>query len=511
MPLVSWLIPVKNGMPYIREALQSIESQTFLDHEVLVWDNGSEDGTLDEIIRWIPERLNGTIFTGVNLSVGGALARLVELSRSTFCARIDADDVAQPERLELQVAYMLANPRIGIVGSWLRAIDEKGRPTGIIFEYPVHHRDIVNSFLVRNPIGHPGVLFRRQAVIDAGNYNRNIILEDYELWLRLTQYWRAANIADCLTSYRLHATSTMAKLKKVQSIENLFTESLVVHGSSLYGISAVEVAELRARSHPFAFLAFVRILKFQYSSCHDFSLAEIVNIELCKGLLELSSEKDIVSRIIFSTVTGGISSLFCQFRKIFPLVLRKLPGYGCFRSLFYWLRWYFAFYFWRQRQCSKCRFGPGMVFSGDQFGFERIKLGVNTLFERDNTIWISQSNSDGSPRLIIGDNVFLGRGVYLGAHDLVEIGSNSMIGAYSYIISANHAFSSCHELIRDQGFIGAPISVEADVWIGTHVIILPGVHVGKGSVIGAGSVVTKSIPPMEVWAGNPAKFVRSRM
>ena len=85
-----------------------------------------------------------------------------------------------------------------------------------------------------------------------------------------------------------------------------------------------------------------------------------------------------------------------------------------------------------------------------------------------------------------------------------------MIGAYTYIISANHCIDDPDRLVRDQGFTGAPIVIGRDVWIGCHVTILPGVTIGDKAVIGAGAVVTGAVPGGEIWAGVPAKKIGER-
>jgi acetyltransferase-like isoleucine patch superfamily enzyme len=92
----------------------------------------------------------------------------------------------------------------------------------------------------------------------------------------------------------------------------------------------------------------------------------------------------------------------------------------------------------------------------------------------------------------------------------ITIGDNTLIGAYSYIVSANHRFESRAAPIRDQGYRGAPIEIGEDVWIGTHVVILPGVRIGKGAIIGAGSLVNRNIPEYEIWGGVPARFIKKR-
>ncbi|MBV8731891.1 MAG: acyltransferase [Acidobacteriia bacterium] len=104
----------------------------------------------------------------------------------------------------------------------------------------------------------------------------------------------------------------------------------------------------------------------------------------------------------------------------------------------------------------------------------------------------------------------MGRHTYLGVYLPISIGDHTIIGAYSYIISANHCFESREIPIQDQGFQGAPITIGEDVWIGTHVVILPGVTIGKGAIIAAGSIVNRNVPAYQIWGGVPARFIKER-
>jgi acetyltransferase-like isoleucine patch superfamily enzyme len=112
--------------------------------------------------------------------------------------------------------------------------------------------------------------------------------------------------------------------------------------------------------------------------------------------------------------------------------------------------------------------------------------------------------------LKVGSNVFIGRGTVLDVFDNIEIGSDTMIGSRCYIVSQNHGISAGKGLMREQPMAGNAVVIEGDVWLGSHVVILPGVRIGHGSVVGAGSVVTKSIPEGEVWGGVPARYIRKR-
>ncbi len=114
-----------------------------------------------------------------------------------------------------------------------------------------------------------------------------------------------------------------------------------------------------------------------------------------------------------------------------------------------------------------------------------------------------------NPELEIGDNS--GIGMYSEMHGAIKIGKNVMMGHYCLFYSRNHAHSRTDIPMIKQGFEETrPIIIGNDVWIGSRVTILPGVHVGDGCVLAAGSVITKDTPPNTIVAGNPAKVVKQR-
>ena len=114
-----------------------------------------------------------------------------------------------------------------------------------------------------------------------------------------------------------------------------------------------------------------------------------------------------------------------------------------------------------------------------------------------------------NPKLEIGDNVSIGRSSIIAIKDHLKIGNNTEISANVFICDQSHGIKS-GKLITNQNSVIEKVSIGEDVWIGTGAVILKGVHIGSGSVIGANSVVNKNIPNSEIWAGNPAKFVRKR-
>jgi glycosyltransferase involved in cell wall biosynthesis len=198
---VTWLIPVKNGMPYLPETLASIEAQTYRDWEVLVWDNGSTDGTVAELHKWIPSRLPGRVIDDRPLTLGKARAMLVEMARTELCACVDADDINYPTRLEQQVGFMRGRPEVGVVGAQVEFIDEHGRTQPGAWVQP--HGDAEIRWMLRwaNPFNQPAVMFRRSAVLAAGNYSACLV-EDYDLWYRMGLITETANLPDVLVKYR---------------------------------------------------------------------------------------------------------------------------------------------------------------------------------------------------------------------------------------------------------------------------------------------------------------------
>ncbi|MEN6520519.1 MAG: acyltransferase [Armatimonadota bacterium] len=142
---------------------------------------------------------------------------------------------------------------------------------------------------------------------------------------------------------------------------------------------------------------------------------------------------------------------------------------------------------------------------------KRILFYTETLGRCDGALYVLPHVVISYPEnLEVGYNVFINRGANVSAQAKISVGDNVMIGPYTVINSGSHIYSDPDIPIRDQGHKLSPITIEDDVWIAAHVTVLPGVRIGKGAVVAAGSVVTKSVNPYTVVAGVPAKFIKSR-
>jgi glycosyltransferase involved in cell wall biosynthesis len=201
-PVVSVLMPVYDPHPlHFRQAVDSILAQSMADLELLIVEDPSPRpaGPLlaeyhDPRIRHLPRREKGTIVDSLNEGLAQA--------RAGWVARADADDICEPDRLEKQLAFMREHPETDVLGSQIAIIDGEGAVHGRR-DYPLTHDAIVRGLTRYNALAHPSVLYRRQAVIEAGGY-RGFYTEDYELWSRLArQRARFANHPEALVRYRV--------------------------------------------------------------------------------------------------------------------------------------------------------------------------------------------------------------------------------------------------------------------------------------------------------------------
>lgn len=203
-PFVSVLMLTYNRARFIPEAIRSVLTQTHRHLELIIIDDGSTDGTAgivadfaDERIRYIAHKENK-----------GLLARRQEsltLAQGTHVAILDSDDVWLPEKLEKQLAYLLANPSCVLVGSWITRIDDAGAMLGET-HYAIEDPAIRQHILWRNQFAHSSVLIRKDMLTKTAGY-RYPLDEDLDLFLQLGMHGTLHNIAEPLTRYRIHKGS----------------------------------------------------------------------------------------------------------------------------------------------------------------------------------------------------------------------------------------------------------------------------------------------------------------
>ncbi len=328
---VTWLMPIKNGMPYLPETLASIEAQTHTNWEILVWDNGSTDGTIEELAKWIPDRLPGKVIVGEPSTLGGSLARMVEICETEFCARIDADDLNLPERLEKQLEFLSNHPEIAVLGSQIYPIDETGLPKEYSLPMPLNHDDILHGMLLRNPISHPSVVFRRSAILEVGNYRNlyfqwnQVNIEDYDLWLRVAQQYKIANLDIHLVKYRIHENSTTVLAIRDNRIKKAVDDWICASAPLNFGCSESEMRLLRSKSHPFAFRPILQIAKYLQQT-QGGNLERLNSASFIDSTKHLVSSKDILSLLLLGFRHPDRLFLYRELRNILISSVKKIPG-----------------------------------------------------------------------------------------------------------------------------------------------------------------------------------------
>lgn len=207
-PRVTVLLPVHDAERFLREAVESILAQSFRDFELLAIDDGSSDGSaaiLDAFARRDPRvRVVQRPHTGLVATLNAGLA----LAEGSLIARMDADDVALPQRLESQLARLEREPGLVCIGGAFELIDEAGHAFDRAFPACDHAAILARALRGESPISHSAATFRRDVVRGLGGYDEKARwVEDLDLWLRLAEHGALANLPDLVSRVRHHERS----------------------------------------------------------------------------------------------------------------------------------------------------------------------------------------------------------------------------------------------------------------------------------------------------------------
>ena len=207
-PLVSVLMAVRDGERFLDDALASLQRQTLARFELIVVDNASRDSTPALLDAW-GEREPRLRTIRCEGGLAECLNRAAELARAPFLARLDADDVAEPDRLEAQYSAMVRNPEVGVLGTAVELIDLDGRRLGSVVKPGRAQR---RHGPKRSPMVNSSTMMRADAFRRAGGYRHGLnICEDADLWSRMLEFCQADNLPDKLTKVRVHGSSLTAR------------------------------------------------------------------------------------------------------------------------------------------------------------------------------------------------------------------------------------------------------------------------------------------------------------
>ncbi|CAM2830066.1 glycosyltransferase family 2 protein [Rariglobus hedericola] len=225
-PAITVLMPVHNAAPFVRAAIDSILTQSWTEFEFLIIDDGSSDDSLavikgiaDPRIRLVEQKPNQGIVSTLNSGLA--------LARGRYIARMDADDLALPGRLEQQFNFMESHPEVGLCGTYFQKIGDDPGPGWIRFH---ENASLQIALLFENPFCHPTVMMRREIL------SRHQLLypadaphaEEYALWARLARHTHFANLPDTLLHYRTHArqVSRLHNAIQCRSIDHVIRTQL---------------------------------------------------------------------------------------------------------------------------------------------------------------------------------------------------------------------------------------------------------------------------------------------
>ncbi len=216
-PSVTVALPVYNAEPYLKSAIKSILKQTFIDFELLVIDDGSTDNSLTILKEYQAKDSRIRIIARENKGLVRTLNELIDLAKGRYIARMDADDISMPERFVKQVEFLDKHPLCNVVGSWRELINEDEQKIGIV-ESPTDHFEIDQLHLVgHSTIPHPGAMIRKTSLLEVGGYDERMeTAQDLDLWLRMAEKGKLANLAEVLIQVRIHGDSVSEKKRELQ-------------------------------------------------------------------------------------------------------------------------------------------------------------------------------------------------------------------------------------------------------------------------------------------------------
>ncbi len=218
---VSVVLPVFNARDYVAEALDSLLRQSHEDFELIAVDDGSTDGSGTILDGYAARDLRVRVEHRPHQGLVATLNAGCKLASGRYIARLDADDVALPERFERQVSFLDRHPDVAALGTGITVVAADGRQLRTV-SYPSGHSEIARRLAATTPLVHPTVMLRAQPLRDAGGYRSAFtVAQDHDLWLRLAERHRLANLSDPLVEYRLHGNQLTVKHLKAAVMELL--------------------------------------------------------------------------------------------------------------------------------------------------------------------------------------------------------------------------------------------------------------------------------------------------
>lgn len=232
---------VLNGERYLAEAVDSILNQSFRDFEFVIIDDGSADGSGKMLDAYQKRDSRVRVYHQENRGLVECLNRGCSLAQGKYIVRMDADDIAFPDRLHRQVGFMEEHPEVGLLGGAIEYIDADGRVFGTA-RHPVGD-DAIRCALqeAEGSFCHPATVMRKAVYMSTGGYRKLFLdAEDYDLWLRMSQCSQLANLEAVVLKYRIHSEQVSQRKLVQQRLSMLAAQQIVLTGKTkeLRGLSS---------------------------------------------------------------------------------------------------------------------------------------------------------------------------------------------------------------------------------------------------------------------------------
>lgn len=308
-PIVSVIMPVYNGERYLQPAIRSILEQTMGDFELIVIDDASSDGTASLLAQCDDPRLR-VIRHDSNRGIVDALNHGLSHARGQYIARMDADDISRPERLEKQLAFLQEHPDVGLVGSWILGFGEVRRK--YVHRYPVTHDAIRALMLFENAFAHSTVMFSHAVLQEHGlRYSEHFkYVEDWALWWQIAGVSRVANLPEVLLDYRINKAGTSYTGTSIQTRSRIdFVEARLQEAGLPFRQELAEMApsslhELKMLSEAFAALLAAHA---RHPYMNDQALRECVEQLWFRSCYRARRRGVAVGRLYISNPHAGLS------------------------------------------------------------------------------------------------------------------------------------------------------------------------------------------------------------
>jgi glycosyltransferase involved in cell wall biosynthesis len=206
----SVLIPARGTCEFLKKTLESICTSSILPHEVVIVDDGIEESVVD-VISLFGSELNIFILKNPGSGIVSALNTGLTQCKTTFIARLDADDMVTSDRFERQLTFMRANQHVAVLGGQVDFIDSKGEITGRS-NYEVGRLDNKDAFGKMCMLAHPAAMIRTSMALAVSGYRtvcrneRTDFAEDFDFWLRISRIGQVHNLNEVVLYYRQHGS-----------------------------------------------------------------------------------------------------------------------------------------------------------------------------------------------------------------------------------------------------------------------------------------------------------------